>query len=139
MRHRLGHTPSRTARAEPPSLAREGDNSAVAAVAAANAQEAVRRDAATKVRVDLVKHEGGQIAAADFHVGQELRPMLLQSPVEECLFRSVAFVRTCARDRGRVTARCRRQEGPQQGLSDARLASCESPFTNARPAVCSAA
>jgi hypothetical protein len=64
----------------------------VATVVAAHAQEAVRRDAAAKVRVDLVEHEGGQFVAADFHVGQESGPVLLQNPIEQCLLRSVAFV-----------------------------------------------
>ena len=47
----------------------------------------MRRDATAKVRFDLVEHESGQLAAADFHVGQESGPMLLQNPVEQRLFR----------------------------------------------------
>jgi hypothetical protein len=40
--------------------ARQSDDSAVPAVFAPNAKEAVRGNAAAKVRFELVKHEGGQ-------------------------------------------------------------------------------
>jgi hypothetical protein len=122
----LGHTPTQTTGAKSPALTREGHDPAVATVVAANAQKAVRRDAAAKVRVDLVEHESGQLAAADFHIGQESGPMLLKNPVKQCLFRSVALIGTSARDLGRLTDRCRPQEGSRQGLSDAQRTSCAS-------------
>jgi hypothetical protein len=47
------------------------------AVSAADAQEAMNWNAATKVGLELVKHEGGQFAASRFQIGQERCPVFL--------------------------------------------------------------
>jgi hypothetical protein len=73
---------------------------------AADAQKAVNRNATTKVRLDLVKHEGGQLAASRFQICQERRPVFLYSSIKQSRFRAMARVRACTDGRLGVTARC---------------------------------
>ncbi|MBK8763788.1 MAG: hypothetical protein IPM01_03835 [Burkholderiaceae bacterium] len=61
VRRRLCHAPRAARRAKAAPLATEGDELVVAAVAAAQSQEAVREDAALQERVELVLHELRQV------------------------------------------------------------------------------
>ena len=81
VRGRLRHAPcaARWAKAAP--LAGEGDPLVVAAVGAAQAQEAVREDAAFEEGVELVLHELRQVGAGGiFGLGKEGRGVLLHQP-----------------------------------------------------------
>jgi len=49
----------------------------VPTVFTSDAKKAVHEDATTKVRLELVKHEGGKFAASCFQVGQKRRPVFL--------------------------------------------------------------
>ena len=60
--------------------------------------------AATKVGLELVKHEGGQFAASRFQIRKKRRPVLLRRSVEQSCFGTTVFVRT--RDGADVTACC---------------------------------
>ncbi|MGB8294629.1 MAG: hypothetical protein WCG85_04315 [Polyangia bacterium] len=74
-------------------------------------------NATTKVRLELVKHEGGQFAAFRFKIRQERRPVFLYRSEKQGRFGAMAFVRGRARDRVGVTA-CRWLRGKhQQALS----------------------
>ena len=50
-------------RTESTPLTREGYDSTMPALFASDGQKAMNRNATTKVRLELVKHEGGQFAA----------------------------------------------------------------------------
>ena len=93
---------------------------------------AVHEDAATKVRLELVKHEGGQFAASCFQVGQERRPVFLYRSVEQSCFWAMAFV--CARDRVGVTACCWLRGKHQLELSaTGRVVASKTRDSSARP------
>ena len=63
------------------------------AVAAVQAQEAVRQDAALQKRVELVLDELRQVGAGSvFGLGKESRGVLLHQAVQRGLFRAVALV-----------------------------------------------
>ena len=65
----------------------------MAAVTAAQAQEAVGQDAAFEEGVELVLHELRQVGSGcRFGLGEEGRGVLLNQPVQRGLFRAVAFV-----------------------------------------------
>src|ERR1039457_3287282 len=68
--------------------------------------------------LELVKHEGGQLAAPCFHVGQERRPVLLYGSIKQSRFGTMALVR--ARGRVGVTARCWLRGKHQQKFSATR-------------------
>ena len=74
------------------------------AVFTSDAKKAVHEDATTKVRLELVKHEGGQIAASRLQIGQECRPGLLYRSVQQGSLGTMALVR--ARGRVGVTTCC---------------------------------
>ena len=90
----------------------------VATVLTSDSQKAMNRNAATKVRLELVKHESGQFAASRFQVCQERRPVLLDRSIEQSRFGTMARVRACTRGRMGVTARCWFRGKHQQELSE---------------------
>ena len=101
---RVGHPATEAAWAETSSFTRESHNSAVPTVFASDAKKAVCEDAATKVSLELVKHEGRQFAASRFKIRQERRPMFLYRSEKQGRFGAMAFVRGRARGRVSVTA-----------------------------------
>jgi len=98
------------------------------AVSASDAQKAVNRNATTKVRLELVKHEGGQFATARFQIGQKRRPVFLYRPIKQSRFGTMARVRACTDRRVGVTACCWLRGKHQQEFSATRqyllLAKC---------------
>ena len=90
------------------------------ALFASDAQKAVNRNATTKVSLELVKHEGGQFAAARFQICQERRPMFLYRSVEQSRFGAMARVRACTDGRVGVTACCWFRGKHQQEFSATR-------------------
>ncbi len=71
----------------------EGQQLVVAAVAAAQAQEAVGQDAALEEGVELVFDELRQVCAGCVYgLSEERRGVLLHMAVQRGLFRAVAFV-----------------------------------------------
>jgi hypothetical protein len=61
---RVGHAAPKAARAKSTSLARKRHDSAVPTVFASDAKKAVKRNATTKVGLELDKYKGGQFAAS---------------------------------------------------------------------------
>jgi hypothetical protein len=61
---RVGHAAAETARAKSTSFASESHDSAVPTVFASDAKKAVKRNATTKVGLELDKYKGGQFAAS---------------------------------------------------------------------------
>jgi hypothetical protein len=112
---RVGHTATKTARAEATSFARERHDSAVPTVFASDAKKAVCEDATTKVGLEFVEHEGGQFAASCFQIRQKRRPLFLYRSVKQSRFGAMALVR--ARGRVGVTACCWLRGKHQQELS----------------------
>jgi hypothetical protein len=55
----------------------------VPTVIASDTKKAVHEDAATKVGLELVKHEGGQFSSACFQIRQKRRPVFLYRSVEQ--------------------------------------------------------
>jgi len=100
------------------SLARKRHDPAVPTVSTSDAKEAVHEDATTKVRLELVEHEGGKFAASRFQICRECRPVFLYHSVEQCRFRTMALER--AHNRAGVTACCWLRGKHQQELSAAR-------------------
>jgi hypothetical protein len=96
-------------------LACERYDSAVPTVFAPNAKEAMRGNATAKVRLELVKHEGRQLASLRFQICDERRPVLLNRSVQQCRFGTMAFVR--ARGRSGLIARCWLRGKHQQEFS----------------------
>jgi len=89
----LRHAPRAARRAKAAPLATEGDQLVVAAVAAAQSQEAVREDAALQERVELVLDELRQVdPSGRLCLGDEGRSVLLHQPVQRGLFRAVTLV-----------------------------------------------
>ena len=89
LRHPPG--PARGAKATP--LAAEGDQLVVAAVAAAQAQEAVGQDAAFEEGVELVFDELRQVRARSiFGLGEEGCGVLLHQAVQRGQFRALPLV-----------------------------------------------
>ena len=112
VRRRLRHAPGTARRAEPAPLAAEGDQLVVAAITAAQAQEAVGQDAAFQEGVELVLDELRQAGAgSDFGLGEEGRSVLLHQTVQRGLLGAVTLVV----DRGAI--------GRPPGLSGARQSS----------------
>jgi hypothetical protein len=66
----------------------------------------MRQDAAAKVRLDFVRHEGGQFATSRFQIFQERRPVFLCRSVKQSRFRTMARARAHTHERVVVTA-CR--------------------------------
>ena len=89
---RLRHAPRAARGAKPASLAAEGDELVVAAIATAQAQEAVRQDAALKKRVELVLDELRQAGAGLLGLGEEGLSVLLHQAVQRGLLGTVALV-----------------------------------------------
>jgi hypothetical protein len=85
-------------------ITRERHDSAVPTVFAPDAKKAMGRNAATKVGLELVKHEGGQFAASRFEIRQKRRPVFLYRSEKQGRFGAMAFVRGRARGRVSVTA-----------------------------------
>ncbi|HEY6356491.1 MAG TPA: hypothetical protein VIY30_18560 [Burkholderiaceae bacterium] len=93
VRRRLRHPPRTARRAEPAPLAAEGQQLVVAAIVAAQPQEAVGEDAAFEERVELILDEPRQLAAgAGLGLRDEAGRMLLHQAVQRGLFGAVAFV-----------------------------------------------
>jgi hypothetical protein len=90
------------------------------AVSASDAQKAMNWNATTKVSLELVKHEGGQFAAARFQIGQERRPMFLYRSIKQSRFGTMARVRACTDGRVGVTACCWLRGKHQQKVSATR-------------------
>jgi hypothetical protein len=88
----IGHSAPETARAESASLARKGDDAIVPAVLAPDAQETMGQDATAEVRLELIAHEGRQLAAFRLNLGEKLQPVSLQGPVEQRRLRLPALV-----------------------------------------------
>ena len=104
-RRSLRHAPRAARGTKPPALAAECHQLVVAAVAAAQAQEAVRQDAALEECIELVFDEGRQArTCGGLHVGEEGLGVLLDQPVQRGLLGPVAL----AVDRGTI----RRPVGP---------------------------
>ena len=114
---RVGHAAAETTRAKTTAFAAPRYDSAMPAVSASDAQKAMNRNAATKVSLKLVKHEGRQFAASGFQIGQERRPMFLYRSIKQSRFGSMARVRACTRGCGSVTDRCWSRRKHQQQLS----------------------
>ena len=90
---RLGHAPGPARRAKAAPLAAEGDQLVVAAVATAQAQEAVGQDAAFEKGVELVPDELRQAGASGLHgLGEEGLGVLLHQAVQGGVFGPVAVV-----------------------------------------------
>jgi hypothetical protein len=101
VRRGLRHAPGTARGAKARALAAEGQQLVVAAVAAAQAQEAVGQDAAFQEGVELVLDELRQVGAGSvFGLGEEGRGVLLHQAVQRGLLRAVALVV----DRGAITA-----------------------------------
>jgi hypothetical protein len=83
------------------------------ALFASDAQKAMNRNATTKVSLELVKHEGGQFAAARFQIREERRPVFLYRSVKQGGFGAMARVRARTDGRVGVTA-CRWLRGKHQ-------------------------
>jgi hypothetical protein len=78
---------------EPSALAAEGQQLVIAALAAAQSQEAVRQNAAFEERVELVLDEARQLgASAGFGVRDEAGHVLLHQSVQGGLLGAVAFI-----------------------------------------------
>ena len=93
VRRGLRHAPRAARRAKAAPLAAEGDQLVVAAVAAAQPQEAVGQDAAFEEGVELVLHELRQIGSGGgFGLGDEGRGVLLHQAVQRGLLRAVTLV-----------------------------------------------
>ena len=93
VRRSLRHAPGPARRAKAAPFAAEGEQLVVAAVAAAQAQEAVGQDAALEEGVELVFDELRQVCAGCvFGLSEERRGVLLHKAVQRGLFRAVAFV-----------------------------------------------
>jgi hypothetical protein len=73
---RVGHPAAQTTWTESTPFTRERYDSVVSAVFASDAQKAMNRNATTKVRLELVKYEGGQFDAPCFQIRHEHRPVL---------------------------------------------------------------
>jgi hypothetical protein len=67
----VGHPATKAAWAKSTPLTRERHDPAVPTVFTSDAKKAVHENATTKVRLEFVKHEGGQFAAPCFQVGEE--------------------------------------------------------------------
>ena len=109
----LRHAPRAAGGAEPSALAAESHQLVVTAVTAAQAQEAVRQDAALdaleRKGVELVLDEGRQAGArGGLHVGEEGLGVLLDQPVQRGLLGPVALVV----DRGTISSRGTRCNRP---------------------------
>jgi hypothetical protein len=92
-RRSLRHAPGPARRAKAAPFAAEGDQLVVAAVAAAQTQEAVGQDAAFEEGVELVLDELRQVdPSGRLCLGDEGRSVLLHQPVQRGLFRAVALV-----------------------------------------------
>ena len=89
----LRHAPAPARRAKATPLAAERDQLVVAAVGAAQAQEAVSEDAAFEEGVELVLHELRQVGAGGiFGLGKEGRSVLQHQAVQRGLLGAVALV-----------------------------------------------
>ena len=89
----LRHAPHSARGAKPSALAAEGDEFVVAAVAAAQAQEAVRQDAALEEGVEFVLDELRQAGAGGLlGLGEEGLGVLMHQAVQRRLLRAVALV-----------------------------------------------
>ena len=90
---RLCHAPGAAGGEKPAPLAAERDQLVVAAVAAAQSQEAVGQDAAFEEGVELIFDELRQVGAGGvFSLGKEGRGVLLDQAVQRGLFWAVALV-----------------------------------------------
>jgi hypothetical protein len=93
VRRRLRHAPGPARGAKTAPLAREDDQLVLGAVAATQAQEAVRQDAAFEEGVELVLDELRQVGAGlGLGLREEGRGVLLYQAVQRGLFRAVALV-----------------------------------------------
>jgi ABC-type cobalamin transport system permease subunit len=93
VRRGLRHAPRAARGAKAAALAAEREQLVVAALAAAQPQEAMRQDAALQEGFELVLDEPGQLgASAGLGVGDEAGRVLLYQAVQRSLFRTVAFV-----------------------------------------------
>ena len=110
---RLRHAPGAARRAKASALAAEGNQLVVAAVAAAQAQEAVGEDPALQESVELVSHKLRQVGASGGHgLLEECRGVLLYQAVQRGLLRTVTFVM----DRSAVRCPDRSMGLPANGL-----------------------
>ena len=93
VRRRLEHAPYPARGTEAAPVAAERDQPVVAAVAAAQAQEALRQDAAFEERVELVLDELRQVGAGRvFSFSEERRRVLLNQAVQRDLPWAMAVV-----------------------------------------------
>jgi hypothetical protein len=92
----------------------------VPTVFTSDAKKAVRKDATAKVSLELVKHEGRQLAASRFEIRQERRPVFLYRSIKRSRFGAMARVRACTDGRVGVTARCWLRGRHQQEFSATR-------------------
>jgi len=68
---RVGHHATEAAWAEATALARKRHSPAVPIILTSDERKAVRKDATTKVGLELLKHEGGHFAAHCFQRGSQ--------------------------------------------------------------------
>ena len=93
VRRSLRHAPRAARGTKPTALAAECHQLVVAAVAAAQAQEALRQDAALQEGVELVLHKLRQVGAGcGLGLLEESRGLLLHQAVQRGLFGAVALV-----------------------------------------------
>ena len=113
VRRSLRHAPRAAQGTKPPALAAKGNELVVATVAAAQAQEVVRQDAALKKRVELVLDELRQAGAGGLlGLGEEGLGGLLVQPVQRGLLGPMALVV----DRGPIRRPMARTGLPTDGL-----------------------
>jgi hypothetical protein len=77
------------------------------------------RNSATKIGLELVKHEGGQFAASRFQIRQERRQVILYRSIKQGRFGTMTLVRARGPNRVGVTARCCLRGKHQMELSAA--------------------
>ena len=113
VRRSLRHAPRAARGTKPPALAAKCHQLVVAAVAAVQAQEAVRQDAALEECIELVFDEGRQArTCGGLHVGEEGLGVLLHQAVQRGLLGPVALVV----DQGTIRRPMARTGLPTDGL-----------------------
>ena len=113
VRRSLRHAPRAARGTKPPALAAKCHQLVLAAVAAVQAQEAVRQDAALEECIELVFDEGRQArTCGGLHVGEEGLGVLLHQAVQRGLLGPVALVV----DRGTIRRPMARTGLPTDGL-----------------------
>jgi hypothetical protein len=101
----IGHPPPTTGRAEPPPLAREGDETIMAASVAVDPQEAVGEHTTGEVGPQLALDEAGDWRPPLSRVGEEALEVVTDDSVKQGCFGVVALILDGRPSRDRVVAR----------------------------------